>query len=191
MRKYFCPIKRTEYLFEENEVLNVYVKRSNGKRKLLNSFTRIQDAFEFFHSFKVFQNDYKYLIAVSPKSELKILIQRGEGERNDLHKGRYFSDRYARGIIPQVMDVPCSLLEGVKTILDKTVNPHTYKKVSRNSLIPMLLSYFASLTEDEVKSFIHREYINLLNYKIKSGADLYPEVEKLMNNGTMTKEDLL
>ena len=158
-------------------------------------------AFEFFHTFRIYLRDMKYIYANTAgevkdgkKTPLKLATLTGTEPRPIEHTrlGVKLQVNYKSVVIPAITNVPETLAKEIKKLTTNQLAPGNANiKLSRNRLIPMLLAYFASLDVDQRHELIHEADKHYLSHKYKSGANLTEKIQDLIDTEVISEDDLL
>jgi len=201
MRLYTNPYTRAQYQLPENETYSVYIRRSNGNKRLMMTSKSPDKAFEFFHTFRIYLKDTKYIYANTSgelkdgkKTPLKLATIVGTEPRPSDHTrlGAKIELNYKAVVLPAVTNVPETLAKEIKKLTSNQIEPGSINtRLSRNKLIPLLLAYFASLDVDQRHELIEEAEKHHLSHKYKSGANITPKIQDLIDNEIIPEEDLL
>lgn len=180
MKQYYYAPTNLTYNFSETDHICVYIRRSNGKKKILFASLNPQSAFDFYDKFKVFDGDIKYL-QIDNGSSFKVLLrQSGTGARPKNYIGVKEEVNFKVGAIPNMPNVPITLLNALKECTPYHSIPNTHKRVTRNKLICALLSYFVSLDCDQRQKLLEVAFKEYYIHKMKSGGNPVEEIKDIM-----------
>jgi hypothetical protein len=173
MKTFTDPTSRIQYTFEEKEVISVYLRRSNGKKRLLFSSLNATKAFDMFHHTAVFKGDMKYLETNDKEMSRRLLFQKGiDIPPVKLNRaGRKREASYKINALPGISNVPNTLITDLDAVLETQFIPDTSKHLSRNKLMQMLLAYYVSLKEDDRKQLNKDSHWAYSLQRVKSGGD--------------------
>lgn len=191
MRLYTNPYTRAQYQLPENETYSVYIRRSNGSKRLVFVSKSPEKAFEFFHKFQIYLRDIKYIYANTAgpikdgkKTPLRLETMRGTDQRPlDRHRlGRPSQEYYKTIDISKIINVPETLINQIKKDLKDLIIPGTTNsKLTRNRLIPMLLAYFSDLDIEQKLQVLHASEKSYISHRHKSGANLEAKTKDLID----------
>lgn len=192
MKQYTDPISRLTYKFKEEEVISVYLRRSNGKKRLVFSSRSPQKSFTFYHSVKTFMMERKYLTAKVDGFEIELMAESGT-DRKPLspRRGVKAETNYHYATIPGIPKVPKTMNDALMKLLNAQRVPNSMDKITRNRLIPMLLSYYVSLSQEERDKLNTKSDEEYIKQKMKSGGNMTAKYSKMMELNDVENDDLL
>lgn len=167
--------------FPPNTVYSVYTRRSNCVKRLIHSGKDINAALKAYHSFKVFQQDYKYLFYTYEGKEVMLYRTSGEGSRPN-YQGKKLLPNH-RSIPIQVNGIPETLYKSFKESLVGIRDKDNFS-ISVTSTLPVLMAYFIQLTDDDRKTLIASMQETIIKNMILSGGDNTKEVRDYLISET-------
>lgn len=190
--KEFIDIRtQIKYTYNAKDLFFVYIRRSNGKMKLLYAGNSISIAFEKFYTLKVFLRDRKYL-KMKPLGDIKehdILGSSGVDRKPEKKIGALHRCNYKTVNLRHISNIPETLLEDFKLHIDGVYDENNCL-MTINRAIPYLMAYLVSLSKDQKKEFFETYLQDIVKHKILSGGDNTNQVKKfLIKNQNEDKDD--
>ena len=171
--KEFIDVRTQQiYKYNDKDIFSVYVRRSNGKKKLIHVGLVPQKAFDIYYSFKIFKLDRKYLMIkpLNNANEVEILSLAGVDKKPDRKCGGSFKANFSRSNLRNISNVPESLRIEFKKKIEGLLDDED-KLMTINRAIPILMSYFLTLDDDQIESINAIGKKELLRQVILSGGD--------------------
>lgn len=177
MKEYLDPTSRLVYKHHEKDIFSVYVRRSNGKLKLLYCGLMPSKAFPLFHQLKIFKLDRKFLkvtlfnpISNTQKSEVTLLAVSGKDKKPVKTCGGRYSANYSKDSIRNISNVPETLKSEFKARIDGMMDEDN-KLITINKAVPFILAYVVSLPTESLISCMKSGEENYLKHVMLSGGD--------------------
>jgi hypothetical protein len=180
--KEFIDIKtQVKYRYNVKDIFLVYIRRSNGKPKLLYAGNSPSVAFDKYYSLKVFFRDRKYL-KIKPIGDTKehdILGINGVDKKPEKKMPAFHKCNYSRVSIRHISNIPETLLEEFKLSIDGIHDTDNFL-MTLNRSISYLMAYFVSLTREQRKEFFDSNLKELVRHKILSGGDNTNQIKNFL-----------
>jgi hypothetical protein len=187
-KKYFDVVSNIDFTVIDEEVYTVYIRRSNGLKKIVYTSRSPSKAFHIYHGMKVFKQDRKFLMAKFNGAERQLLAQSGTEvkPKHISHKGVKAVSKIRTS--PVLAHTAVTLLEEIS----KVIKQHTNSKgrtLSRNKLIPILYSYFIDCSIEKRNEILTIGEEIHLKHRYLSGGDNDEHAEKLLMSKEFKDED--
>jgi hypothetical protein len=157
--------------FAPKTVFTVYTRRSNCRKKVIYTGTNINKALEVFHGFKVFANDYKYLMYNEAGIDHIIYRNVGEGKRAS-YQGKHEGGNYKRKRL-QNDTIPLSLWQAFeKALVGINLTPQ--------KALPILLASFYRLSDSAKAELIEINMPEVIRQVMLSGGDNTKEIKEYL-----------
>ena len=190
MKEFFDLAKNKKFTFEDKAIFSVYVRRNNGKRKLIFASANASKAFDTYHTFKIFKRDRKYLEVKMNNEDIEVYSESGKDPRAKSFKGYKTMPNYEKKILQNITNIPVTLHEEfVKTL--EFCKSETNSELSVNKCIPLLIANFCSLAREERDKMIKNSFVLVAKHKVLSGGNNTEEIKRMMQEIIESEPDTM
>lgn len=181
MKEFMDVRTQLKYQYNEKDLFMVYVRRSNGKLKLLYCGVVPEKAFNLFYTFKIFKNDRKYLKIkpLNSDKELDILTDSGKDKKPDQNRGGKYTANYSKVCMRNISNIPETLRDDFKMKIDG-IRTNEKSLITINKSIPLLMSYLVTLEREQIEAIFEIGKTNIIRHVILSGGDNTQEIKEIL-----------
>ena len=163
--------------FPTGTVFTVYSRRSNCPKRVLYTGKDIHKALSTFHTFKVFSQDYKYLVYHDGHLEHIIYRTAGEGKRAS-YQGRRSGANYHKKRV-QIESIPLHLWE-VFNKAARELTDDSGLAMTASSVLPYMMAHFYCLNLEDRQALIKKYDSELMQQIILSGGDNTKKIKEYL-----------
>lgn len=163
--------------YNKGDTFRVYLRKSNGRKKLTLITKDAALAASHYVSYKVFLNDTKYIEATGLDGKTKTLVKtRGIGPQpNYTSKGRPPRPNFKTLHINRIEHLP-------ETLVDKLNNDLPDRR-TKTEVLGILLSFL--FVQDDAEEFFRENEKHYLKHKYDSGLINSEEIAKVLIDGEL------